>query len=269
MSEQLLKNRSAFVSGSIQGIGFAIAKSFAGAGANVAIHGLASKEQAETVMAELRRAGAGDVVFFDTDLRDEEATINMVQELSEWHDIDILVNNAGMQITTSLEDATAEIWNNILSVNLSAAFHTMRLLMPKMAARGYGRVINIASVHGLVASINKAPYVASKFGLVGLSKVAALEYASAGSKASGGITVNCINPGWTETELIQPQIDARSAEFGGDREKGVASLLAEKQPSKRTSDPSEIGELCLFLCHKSAHNITGTSIPVDGGWTAQ
>ncbi len=269
MSDQPLKNKSAFVTGSVQGIGLAIAKCFAGAGANVAIHGLASQERAETVMAGLREAGAGDVIFFDTDLRDEKAIANMMQELGAWNDIDILVNNAGMQITTSLEAATGEIWNDILGVNLSAAFHTMRVLMPKMAARGYGRVINIASVHGLVASINKAPYVASKFGLVGLSKVAALEYASVGSKTSGGVTVNCINPGWTETQLIQPQIDARSADFGGDRQKGEASLLAEKQPSKRTSDPREIGELCLFLCHKSAHNITGTSIPVDGGWTAQ
>lgn len=269
VSEKPLKNQSAFVTGSVQGIGLAIAKCLAGAGANVAVHGLASEEQAEEAMTMLRQAGAGDVAFFDTNLRDEDAIAQMVQELREWNDIDILVNNAGMQITTSLEDATGEIWNDILAVNLSAAFHTMRLLMPEMATRGYGRVINIASVHGLVGSVNKAPYVASKFGLVGLSKVAALEYASAGSRASGGITVNCINPGWTETQLIQPQIDARSAEFGGDREQGVASLLAEKQPSLRTSDPSEIGELCLFLCSKAAHNITGTSIPIDGGWTAQ
>ncbi|MCF6303044.1 MAG: 3-hydroxybutyrate dehydrogenase [Devosiaceae bacterium] len=269
MNEQRLKNRTAFITGSVQGIGLGVAKCLAGAGANVAIHGLAGKEQSEATLAVLREAGAGDVIFFDTDLRDEAAISEMLEKLTSWNHIDILVNNAGMQITTSLADATGEIWNDILAVNLSAAFHTMRFLMPKMAKHGYGRVINIASVHGLVASVNKAPYVASKFGLVGLSKVAALEYAAVGSKASGGVTVNCINPGWTETQLIQPQIDARSAEFGGDREKGVAALLAEKQPSRRTSDPSEIGELCLWLCSKNAHNITGTSIPVDGGWTAQ
>jgi len=141
--------------------------------------------------------------------------------------------------------------------------------MPDMAARGFGRVINIASVHGLVASKDKAPYVAAKFGLVGLSRVAALEYASAGTKASGGVTVNCIAPGWTETAIIQPQIEARAAQHGGSRDAGIAELLGEKQPSLRTSDPEEIGALALWLCERVAHNVTGTTIPVDGGWTAQ
>ena len=141
--------------------------------------------------------------------------------------------------------------------------------MPAMAARGYGRVINIASVHGLVASTRKAPYVAAKFGLVGLSRVAALEYAAAGSRDSGGVTVNCICPGWTETVLIEPQIEARARAFGGDRDKGVADLLSEKQPSRRLSEPSEIGALALWLCAPAAHNLTGAAIPVDGGWTAQ
>lgn len=269
MVAKTLKNKTAFVTGSVQGIGLAIAKSLAGAGANVALHGLATKEQAETAIKEVRAAGAPDVTFFDTNLRDELAITGMINKLTEWHNIDILINNAGMQQTVSLEEATADIWNAIIAVNLSAAFHTMHHLMPLMAQRGFGRVINIASVHGLVASKNKAPYVASKFGLVGLSKVAALEYATAGSKSSGGVTVNCINPGWTETAMIQPQINARAAEHDGDRDQGIASLLAEKQPSQRISDPSEIGDLCLWLCGKAAHNITGTSIPIDGGWTAQ
>jgi 3-hydroxybutyrate dehydrogenase len=138
-----------------------------------------------------------------------------------------------------------------------------------MAERGYGRVVNIASVHGLVASVHKAPYVASKFGLVGLSKVAALEYAACGSRDTGGVTVNCICPGWTETAIIEPQIEARAAEHGGDREKGVASLLAEKQPSRRLSRPDEIAATVLWLANPIAHNVTGVSIPVDGGWTAQ
>jgi len=129
--------------------------------------------------------------------------------------------------------------------------------------------VNIASVHGLVASRHKAPYCAAKFGLVGLSKVAALEYANAGTKQAGGVTVNCIAPGWTETAIIEPQVAARAAQFGGDRDKGVADLLKEKQPSQRTSDPSEIGALALWLCDPVAHNVTGTTIPVDGGWTAQ
>ena len=145
----------------------------------------------------------------------------------------------------------------------------MRLAMPVMAENGYGRVINLASVHGMVASMNKGPYVASKFGLVGLSRVAALEYAKYGSKDSGGVTVNCICPGWTETAIIEPQIAARAKDFGGDRDAGIASLLSEKQPSCRTSDPAEIGALAVWMCDPIAHNITGTSIPVDGGWTAQ
>ena len=148
-----------------------------------------------------------------------------------------------------------------------AAFHTMRLAMPGLAARGYGRVVNIASVHGLVASTNKAPYVASKFGIVGLSKVAALEYAAQGNRDSGGVTVNCICPGWVETPLIEPQIEARMQ--AGSRDDGVRALLAEKQPSLRMTLPAEIAALAVFLCRREAHNITGTAMPVDGGWTAQ
>lgn len=269
MPDTSLENRTAFVTGSVQGIGLAVAKSLAGAGANVALHGLATADQAKAAIAEVRAAGAPDVIFLNHDLSDAKAIDAMLKSLRAWREIDVLVNNAGIQKTTSLAEATAEIWDAVIAVNLSAPFHIMRDLMPDMASRGFGRVINIASVHGLVASKDKAPYVSSKFGLVGLSRVAALEYAASGSKSSGGITVNCICPGWTETAIIQPQIDARATRFEGDRDLAIADLLAEKQPSHRTSDPSEIGALCLWLCHRAAHNITGTSIPVDGGWTAQ
>jgi 3-hydroxybutyrate dehydrogenase len=198
------------------------------------------------------------------------AAINvMMDEIKAWGGSDILVNNAGIQQTASLADVTHQIWDDILAVNLSGAFHTMRKALPDMAKHGYGRVINIASVHGLVASVDKAPYVAAKFGLVGLSRVAALEYAAIGSRDSGGITVNCICPGWTETAIIEPQISARAIEVGGDRAAAISSLLAEKQPSRRTSRPEEIGSLVLWLTHPMSHNITGTAIPVDGGWTAQ
>ena len=145
----------------------------------------------------------------------------------------------------------------------------MKAALPGMAERGYGRVVNIASVHGLVASINKAPYVAAKFGLVGLSKVAALEFASVGSRPQGGVTVNWICPGWTETSILEPQIMARAAAFGGDREAAVRDLVREKQPTQRMSAPKEIGQLTAWLCHPIAHNITGTVIPVEGGWTSQ
>lgn len=264
----MLEGRTALVTGSVQGIGLAIARELGSAGARVALHGLADSDQIGAAKAALADAGAPETKFFAADLRDRVEIEHMMHAVDDWSGVDILVNNAGMQITTSLEEATPEIWDAILSINLSAVFHTMRVAMPRMANRGYGRVINIASVHGLVASVNKSPYVASKFGLVGLSKVAALEYAAKGNKASGGITVNCICPGWTETAIIEPQVQARAAEFGGDRAAGIASL-SEKQPSRRTSDPSEIAQLALRLCSPVTHNLTGTAIPVDGGWTAQ
>jgi 3-hydroxybutyrate dehydrogenase len=160
-------------------------------------------------------------------------------------------------------------WNDIIAINLSSFFDTMRLLLPEMAKRGSGRVINIASVHGLVASAAKAPYVAAKHGVVGLTKVAALEYAKLGDSNSGGITINAICPGWVETALIEPQIQARVDLHNGDRAAGIADLLSEKQPSQRMSTPSDIGALALWLCNPAAHNITGTAIPVDGAWTAQ
>lgn len=267
MSE--LKGRTALVTGSVQGIGMGVAKALAEAGARIAVHGLASAAEAEAAVAAMRAAGAPDVRFFDADMREVAAIEAMMAEIGAWGGADILVNNAGIQKTVSLAEADAATWDAIIAVNLSGAFHTMRLALPAMAERGFGRVINIASVHGLVASVNKAPYVAAKFGLVGMSKVAALEYATAGSKASGGVTVNCIAPGWTETAIIEPQVQARAALFDGDRARGIADLLAEKQPSRRTSDPSEIGALARWLCSPLAHNVTGTTIPVDGGWTAQ
>ncbi|MEX1661539.1 3-hydroxybutyrate dehydrogenase [Thioclava sp. 15-R06ZXC-3] len=264
-----LDGKTALVTGSVQGIGLAIAEALAGAGARIALHGLADDAQVAEATATLKEAGAPEVRFFDADMADPAAIDAMMDGVAGWGGADILVNNAGIQRTASLAEATPEIWNAVLAVNLSGSFHTMRRALPSMAERGYGRVVNIASVHGLVASVNKAPYVASKFGLVGMSRVAALEYATAGSKSTGGVTVNCICPGWTETAILAPQIEERAAAHDGDRAAGIADLLAEKQPSRRTSDPAEIGALALWLCAPIAHNVTGTSIPVDGGWTAQ
>ncbi|UES58593.1 SDR family NAD(P)-dependent oxidoreductase [Roseibium aggregatum] len=264
-----LTGKTALITGSVQGIGLAIAKALAGAGARVAVHGLANPEEAQAAVAEIKAAGAPDARFFAADMRDVAAVETMMADAAAWGGPDILVNNAGIQKTVSFAEADAATWDAIIGVNLSGVYHTMRLALPAMAERGFGRVINIASVHGLVASVNKAPYVASKFGVVGMSKVAALEYAASGSRTSGGVTVNCIAPGWTETAIIEPQVAARAALHGGDRDKGVADLLAEKQPSHRTSDPSEIGALALWLCSPVARNVTGVTIPVDGGWTAQ
>jgi 3-hydroxybutyrate dehydrogenase len=239
------------------------------AGARIAVHGLAGDAQIADVCETLENDGAPQAEFFHGDLRNADRIDELMAAVQAWGGADILVNNAGIQHTAPLADMPREKWDAILSINLSAAFHTMQKVLPQMAARGYGRVINIASVHGLVASKDKAPYVAAKFGLVGLSQVAALEYAASGDRAKGGVTVNCICPGWTETAIIAPQIEQRAALHGGDRAAGIADLLREKQPSQRLSDPSEIGELALWLCNPVAHNVTGTSIPIDGGWTAQ
>ena len=264
-----LAGKTALVTGSVQGIGLAIAEALAGAGARIPVHGLAGDAQIHEVCAKLQGLGAPEAEFFDGDLRGPDQIERMMEAVAAWGGADILINNAGIQHTAPLKDMPRDKWDAILAVNLSAAFHTMRAAMPAMAERGYGRVINIASVHGLVASKDKAPYVAAKFGLVGLSRVAALEYAASGDRQKGGVTVNCICPGWTETAIIEPQVRARAGEHGGDRDAGIADLLREKQPSLRLSDPSEIGALALWLCAPVAHNITGTSIPIDGGWTAQ
>ena len=272
MSDTFLASRTALVTGSTSGIGLAIACGLATAGARIAVNGLGTPEQIQAALQAVRDAGASDVRHFGADLRDPEQIEAMMAAIDAWSPLDILVNNAGIQHAAPLQEMPTQKWNDILAINLSAAFHSMRLAMPGMAARGYGRVINIASVHGLVASVNKAPYVASKFGIVGLSKVAALEYAPAGTRDSGGITVNCICPGWVETALIEPQIEARRsalADPAATRDDGVRALVAEKQPSLRMSLPEDIASMVLWLCRREAHNVTGASFPIDGGWTAQ
>ncbi len=268
MSEAFLNGRTALVTGSTSGIGLAIATGLASVGARVGINGLGDTAMIEQALRRVREAGATDARHFDADLRDVAAIDAMMAEAERWGPIDILVNCAGVQHTAPLAELSVERWNTVLAINLSAAFHTSRLALPGMAERGFGRVLNIASVHGLVASVQKAPYVASKFGLVGLSKVAALEYAEAGSRASGGVTINCICPGWVETPLIEPQIQARAERHGGDREAGIRELLREKQPSRRTSLPEEIADAVVWLCRPASHNLTGATIPIDGGWTS-
>ncbi len=269
MSDRFLQGRRALVTGSVQGIGLAMATELARAGAAVVLHGLPDAAVHAQACAAVAAAGGSPVRSLDHNLADPAAVDAMMDAVLADGALDILVNNAGIQHTAPLAEMPRARWDAILAVNLSAAFDTTRRALPGMVQRGYGRIVNIASVHGLVASVNKAPYVAAKFGLVGLTRVTALEASAAGNRGSGGVTANCICPGWTETAIIEPQIVARANAFGGDREAGIRDLLREKQPSGRTSLPSEIARTVVWLCEPAAHNLTGAAIPIDGGWTAQ
>jgi 3-hydroxybutyrate dehydrogenase len=264
-----LKGKRAFITGSFQGIGLGIATSLAAEGAAIVLHGLADEATIAAAEKVVIAAGAAKVESHVSDLRDAKATEDLIAKILASGPVDILCNNAGIQYTATIAEMPREKWNDIVAINLTSFFDTMRLLLPQMKERGYGRVINTASVHGLVASAAKGPYVAAKHGVVGLTKVAALEYAAVGSRETGGVTINAICPGWVETALIEPQIQAKVDLHNGDRAAGIADLLSEKQPSRRMSTPDEIGAIAVFLCSNSAHNITGIDIAVDGGWTAQ
>ena len=260
----MLKRRTALVTGSTMGIGNAIARSLAQAGANVVVHGIEDAAQGSAIAAAVAAAGGVRTAYLQANLaRADEAAGLVAAAEAALGPIDLLVNNAGIQHTCPIESFPNEKWDAIIAINLSSAFHTMKAAVPGMRARGFGRIVNIASVHGLVASVNKAAYLAAKHGLVGLSKGVALE------TATDGITVNCICPGWTDTVLIQPQIEARAAAHGGDRAAGVRDLLREKQPNLTLLPPERIGDVAVFLCSEAAAGITGVALPVDGGWTAQ
>jgi 3-hydroxybutyrate dehydrogenase len=264
-----LTGKRAFITGSFQGIGLGIATSLAAEGAAIVLHGLADEATIAAAEKAVLAAGAAKVESHVSDLRDAKATEELIAKILANGPVDILCNNAGIQYTATIAEMPREKWNDIVAINLTSFFDTMRLLLPHMKERGYGRVINTASVHGLVASAAKGPYVAAKHGVIGLTKVAALEYAAVGSRETGGVTINAICPGWVETALIEPQIQAKVDLHNGDRAAGIADLLSEKQPSRRMSTPDEIGAIAVFLCSNSAHNITGIDIAVDGGWTAQ
>jgi len=219
-------------------------------------------------ISELEMLGAASVEYYSCDLNDFAALRDLMQGIAQNYKVDTLVNNAGTQSIAPIDEMRIEDWNRLISVNLTAPFLIVQQLLPLMRNRGYGRVINISSAHGIVASPNKSPYVASKHGLVGLSKVAALEFASSGNAESGGVTVNCICPGWVETPLIESQIQELTKLHNGDRSAGIMDLVDAKQASRRLSSPEDIGEMALWLCDVRSHNVTGATLSIDGGWTA-
>ncbi|MDO8419646.1 MAG: 3-hydroxybutyrate dehydrogenase [Rubrivivax sp.] len=256
----MLKGKTALVTGSTSGIGLGIARTLAAQGAQVMINGFGD---VEGPLAELRQTGAR-VIYHGADMSQPEQIADMVRTCeAELGRCDILVNNAGIQHVALVEQFAVERWDAIIAINLSSAFHTLRAALPGMKARGWGRVINVASVHGQVASAQKSAYVAAKHGLIGLTKAAALEC------ATSGVTVNAICPGWVLTPLVQKQVDARAAAEGVDNDEAKRRLLADKQPSLQFTTPEQLADLCVFLCSDAARNVMGQAWAVDGGWTAQ
>ncbi|MFO0989489.1 MAG: 3-hydroxybutyrate dehydrogenase [Alphaproteobacteria bacterium] len=268
-SRAALAGKTAIVTGSTSGIGLGVARALAAAGANVMLNGLAAADDAERTRAELAATfgiGAG----YDAADMTRPAAIRALVARTEraFGAVDILVNNAGIQHVAPVEDFPDEKWDAILAINLSAAYHAIKAALPGMKARGFGRIVNIASAHGLVASPFKAAYVAAKHGVVGLTKVVALEVAEIGG-AEGGITANAICPGYVWTPLVEKQIEDQAKSHGLPRERVVRDVLLARQPNKRFATVEEIGALTVFLCGEAAASITGAALPVEGGWTAQ
>ncbi|MBT9504602.1 MAG: 3-hydroxybutyrate dehydrogenase [Burkholderiaceae bacterium] len=260
----MLKGKCALVTGSTSGIGLGIALSLARQGANVVLNGFGDVEAPKAEVAALGKDHGIRVGYHSADMsKPAEIEALMAYAQAEFGGVDILVNNAGIQYVAPVEDFPVERWDAIIAINLSSAFHTTRLAVPGMLAKGWGRIINVASAHGLVASAQKSAYVAAKHGLVGFTKSVALE------TATSGITVNAICPGWVLTPLVQKQVDARAAAEGVDGEEAKKRMLAEKQPSLQFTTPDELGELSVFLCSAAANNVRGQAWAMDGGWTAQ
>lgn len=260
----MIKGKCALVTGSTSGIGLGIAKALAAEGCHVMLSGFGDAVVIESIRAGMEKEHQVTVRYNGADLAKPAQIGDLVEAtIRELGSIDILVNNAGIQHTAPIEDFPVEKWDAIIAINLASAFHTIHKALPHMRRHGWGRIISIASVHGLVASANKAAYVAAKHGIVGLTKVVALE------TAGSGITSNSVCPGWTRTELIEPQIVARARDLGVDTEEGGRSLLAEKQPSRQFVTVDQLGRLVVFLCSDAAAQMTGIALPVDGGWTAQ
>jgi 3-hydroxybutyrate dehydrogenase len=261
---RMLQGRSAIVTGSTSGIGLGIARALAAEGANVMLNGFGDA-------AEIDRLRAGIASDFDVRVSVSGADISVPAQIHQMiaraerdlGGVDILVNNAGIQHTAPVDEFPAEKWDAIIAINLSSNFHAIKAVLPQMRQRNWGRIINVASTHGLVASTQKSAYVAAKHGVVGLTKVVALE------TATTGVTCNAICPGWVLTPLVQKQIDDLAAREHLSGQEARARLLGEKQPSREFATPEQIGALAVFLCSEAGAQVRGAAIPVDGGWVAQ
>ncbi|HTL26056.1 MAG TPA: 3-hydroxybutyrate dehydrogenase [Burkholderiales bacterium] len=260
----MINGKNALVTGSTSGIGLGIARALAGGGANIMLNGFGDAKAIEQLRAGLAAECKVKVGFSGADLSRPEQIRDLVAATTrELGGVDILVNNAGIQHTAPVDEFPEERWDAILAINLSACFHAIKAVLPQMKKRNWGRIINIASTHGLVASVQKSAYIAAKHGVLGLTKAVALE------TARTGITCNAICPGWVLTPLVQKQIDDRAAREGIAIERARMELLAEKQPSLEFATPEQIGGLAVFLCSDASAQIRGAALPVDGGWVAQ
>lgn len=253
-----------FITGATSGIGLGIARQVAKAGHIIAFNGLADDEQINAVVQELTLLGAAGCHYFSGDMRKpDEIRAMMAAAEAELGRIDVIVNNAGIQYVAPVEEFPTDKWDDIIAINLSASFHTIAASLVGMKARGFGRIINISSVHGLIASVNKSAYIAAKHGLVGLTKTIALE------AATDGVTVNAICPAWVRTPLVEAQIEARAKANGTSIDQEAVAIVEERQPTKDFVLPEQIGDLVLYFMSDSAASVTGVAMPIDGAWTAQ
>jgi 3-hydroxybutyrate dehydrogenase len=258
-----LAGRVALVTGSTSGIGLGILEEMAAAGADVVMNGLGDAGAIEAALQRIQHTHGVEAIYAPANLMEPKACAELIAAAeARFGRVDVLVNNAGIQHVAPIESFPPEKWDAILALNLSAAFHAIRAVFAGMKARGSGRIINIASAHGLVASPFKSAYVAAKHGLIGLTKTVALE------GAEFGITANAICPGYVWTPLVEQQIEGQAKSHGISRDEVIRDVLLAQQPNKQFAQPSEIGALAVFLASDSAQSITGTALPVDGGWTA-
>jgi len=264
MKTSMLSGKTALVTGSTSGIGLGIARSLAQQGANIVFNGFGDAQQIEKLYSEVGREFEVQSAYHNADMS-KAAEIESMMKFAEerFGGVDILVNNAGIQHVANIEEFPVDKWDAILAINLTSAFHTSRLALPGMKQKNWGRIINLASVHGLIGSAQKSAYVAAKHGLVGLTKVTALE------TATTGVTCNAICPGWVLTPLVQKQVDDRAARDGLSNDAAKKALLAEKQPSGDFVTPEELGALAVFFCSPAGNQVRGVAWNMDGGWTAQ